>query len=276
MNYIKPLSQFFSLTQQDANLSATHLSLFMALFQLWNESRFTAQLQITRHKAMQLGRIHSKATYHRAIWCLHHQRYIDYQPSYHPHLGSHISFFPLENSDTSTADELDTRSVNEPLTSSIAIPDHLLSTRLTKNPFNKLYTLNNNTSIINNRSRARDQKREEKINSTSAKNGVVAALDFEKEKSCAKKEKDLPLSMELVYAFFIEQQSTKQQVRRFVDHYSSNGWLVDGKSPMKDWKAAARNWIGNIDHYAKPKNHANSNRAQQLHTNNRNDYSEPL
>ena len=28
---------------------------------------------------------------------------------------------------------------------------------------------------------------------------------------------------------------------RFVDFYSSKGWTV-GKSPMKDWKAAARNW----------------------------------
>lgn len=28
---------------------------------------------------------------------------------------------------------------------------------------------------------------------------------------------------------------------RFVDFYASKGWLV-GKSPMKDWKAAVRNW----------------------------------
>jgi hypothetical protein len=28
---------------------------------------------------------------------------------------------------------------------------------------------------------------------------------------------------------------------RFVDYYTSNGWRV-GKNPMKDWKAAVRNW----------------------------------
>ena len=28
----------------------------------------------------------------------------------------------------------------------------------------------------------------------------------------------------------------------FVDHYTSNGWKVGGKSPMKDWKAAVRTW----------------------------------
>lgn len=31
--------------------------------------------------------------------------------------------------------------------------------------------------------------------------------------------------------------------QRFVDYYASNGWMV-GKSKMKDWKAAVRNWEG--------------------------------
>ena len=29
--------------------------------------------------------------------------------------------------------------------------------------------------------------------------------------------------------------------QRFVDYYTSNGWRV-GKNPMRDWKAAVRNW----------------------------------
>ena len=31
--------------------------------------------------------------------------------------------------------------------------------------------------------------------------------------------------------------------QRFVYYYTSNGWRV-GKNPMKDWKAAVRNWNG--------------------------------
>ena len=38
---------------------------------------------------------------------------------------------------------------------------------------------------------------------------------------------------------------TRQQMAafmsRFMDYYTSNGWIV-GKTPMKDWKAAVRNW----------------------------------
>lgn len=29
---------------------------------------------------------------------------------------------------------------------------------------------------------------------------------------------------------------------RFVDYFTSNGWKVGGKAPMKDWRAAVRNW----------------------------------
>ena len=29
---------------------------------------------------------------------------------------------------------------------------------------------------------------------------------------------------------------------QFFDHFQANGWKVGGKTPMKDWQAAARNW----------------------------------
>lgn len=38
---------------------------------------------------------------------------------------------------------------------------------------------------------------------------------------------------------------------RFVDYYTANGWKVGGRTPMKDWQAAARNWARR-DKPAKP------------------------
>ena len=32
---------------------------------------------------------------------------------------------------------------------------------------------------------------------------------------------------------------------KFFDHFTSNGWKVGGRTPMKDWKAAVRNWCRN-------------------------------
>jgi hypothetical protein len=42
-------------------------------------------------------------------------------------------------------------------------------------------------------------------------------------------------------AYFAELSMPASEAQRFVDYYTANGWKV-GKNPMKDWKAAARNW----------------------------------
>ena len=46
----------------------------------------------------------------------------------------------------------------------------------------------------------------------------------------------------------------------FYDYYESNGWCV-GKKPMKDWKAAVRNWMRN------EKLRKNGNNTGNRHTN---------
>ena len=38
------------------------------------------------------------------------------------------------------------------------------------------------------------------------------------------------------------QQGYKIDTERFVDYYTSNGWMV-GRNKMKDWKAAVRTWV---------------------------------
>ena len=41
---------------------------------------------------------------------------------------------------------------------------------------------------------------------------------------------------------FEEAGSTSDEGEKFFNFYTSKGWLV-GKSKMKNWEAAARNWI---------------------------------
>lgn len=50
----------------------------------------------------------------------------------------------------------------------------------------------------------------------------------------------IPPTVEDVAAYCAERQNSIDAVR-FVDYYTSNGWMV-GKSKMKDWKATVRNW----------------------------------
>lgn len=48
--------------------------------------------------------------------------------------------------------------------------------------------------------------------------------------------------LEDVKEYYIQRGSTSDQAERFFDYYESKGWKI-GTSPMKDWQAAARNWI---------------------------------
>lgn len=51
-----------------------------------------------------------------------------------------------------------------------------------------------------------------------------------------------PPSLEEVLAFFKIQKFVLEEAEPFFLYYQANGWLV-GKAKMKDWQAAARNWI---------------------------------
>jgi len=57
--------------------------------------------------------------------------------------------------------------------------------------------------------------------------------------------KATPQNIEDVINYFNERWSCKDEAEHFFDHFTSNGWKVWGKAPMKDWKASARNWLRN-------------------------------
>ena len=54
------------------------------------------------------------------------------------------------------------------------------------------------------------------------------------------KNKFSPPTLEEVRDYCIERRNNVDP-QRFMDYYTSNGWRV-GKNPMRDWKAAVRNW----------------------------------
>lgn len=55
------------------------------------------------------------------------------------------------------------------------------------------------------------------------------------------KEKFTKPTLEEIKTYFAE-KGYEGESERFYDFYSSKGWMV-GKNPMKDWRAAVRNWV---------------------------------
>ncbi len=53
-------------------------------------------------------------------------------------------------------------------------------------------------------------------------------------------------TLEQARAYFTERghQDAVSESEKWIDYYIANGWKV-GKNPMKDWKAAIRNWMRN-------------------------------
>ena len=102
----------------------------------------------------------------------------------------------------------------------------------------------------------------------------------EKEKLREKKKSDevnlsgsFPPTLEFVKIYFDEKGVSSIEAEKFFNYFESNGWLVGGRAKMKDWKAAARNWILNIPKFApKPKPSGNN----PFNLNQYKNYGEPL
>ena len=93
VNYIKHLKGVFIQFSKDNRLNPTHISLYVALFQIWNSNRFLEEFYINREEVMSFSKIGSKSTYHKCIKELNHWQYIIYYPSHNPFKGSKIKMF---------------------------------------------------------------------------------------------------------------------------------------------------------------------------------------
>ncbi|MDV7187742.1 hypothetical protein R3X25_10655 [Lutibacter sp. TH_r2] len=123
MNYIKHLNGIFHQFSKDTRLNPTHISLYVALFQFWNFSRFPDEFYINREEVMKFSKIGSNTTYHRCIKELSHWKYILYKPSHNPFKGSKVKLFNFSTSDKQEL-YLDSTINGQALVSNININKH--------------------------------------------------------------------------------------------------------------------------------------------------------
>ncbi|WP_395066565.1 hypothetical protein [Flavobacterium sp.] len=121
----------------------------------------------------------------------------------------------------------------------------------------------------------REDKHENKNNDRVFSNiiCVLGERGREREKE-REKEKAIVPTIESVKTYFLEQNFPELEAIKFFNYFSSNGWLVGGKTPMVNWQAAAQNWILNAPKFIS--NEQQPNRAKHLNTGTDKDYSEPL
>lgn len=104
MNYIKHLRGFYERVESDENITAHHISLYMALFQFWNNARFRGQFDINRQELMGMSRIGSPHTYARCMKQLNDWGYIKYSASSNRYSVSKVSCARFDTTSGTTTD----------------------------------------------------------------------------------------------------------------------------------------------------------------------------
>lgn len=267
MNYIKHLTGFFEKIINDHSLNPTHISLYISLFQCWNLNRFQNPISITRDEVMRISKICSKATYHKCIKELHEKGYLVYEPSYNPFRGSLVHLFNFEENLKPVQKKACKSSKNELLTEQV-VNKHQTSKRTGTEQ--ALVSSINNINITNNTNSLNlGQKQNLKTENT-----IALETESEKKKKLRqKKEITIPPEKSELAFFFKENNCVNTEAEKFYNHFQSNGWMVGGKSKMKDWKAAARNWMLNSQKF---NSRTNIPQPQHLYTTTQKNYGEPL
>jgi SOS-response transcriptional repressor LexA len=259
MNYIKHLTGFFNCISNEELIYPTHISLYLALFQSWNVNRFKNPITISRDEMMKASRIASKATYHKCIKELQLLGFIEYLPSYNPYHGTEVIMYNLSDGNKRRGSSIigNTKPIIEQVNGQAT--EHVIEPHI----YNNKQTFKNNKNISI-ESNFKDSFEEDYLETD------------EKEKKSSAKKKESP-SFELVKEYFKHQEYSEIEAERFFNYYTSNGWLIGGKTKMKDWNAAARNWVLTTSKFSmnSPENRERS-RVNNLHTQEDKDYAEPL
>ncbi len=292
MNYIKHLTGFFEKIINDHSLNPTHISLYISLFQCWNTNRFQNPISITRDEVMRISKICSKATYHKCIRELHQKGYLVYEPSYNPFRGSLVYLHNFEENLKPVLKKARKSSNNE-LVNEQPIEQVLnkQKTSIKTSTEQALVSSINNTNITNS---INDLNLDNQTQIFKTENLDLENINFKEKKLREKKNSfsDLPTQLNKtqnnvdkqstppdlneVQIYFLEKNYSEIEAEKFYNHFQSNGWLVGGKSKMKDWNAAARNWMLNAQKF-NLQNRNNSNpKPGNLQTTIQKNYGEPL
>jgi len=78
-----------------------------------------------------------------------------------------------------------------------------------------------------------------------------------------------------ILLFFKNKNWPELQANKFFNHYESVGWKKSN-TPIKNWKAAAENWILNLKDKNEKTKIPLSHNKDNLHTNQNKNYNEPL
>jgi hypothetical protein len=247
VNYIKHFTAAIRFFQHEKNTTPTHIALYVALFTVWNENRFKNPFYVTKERLLKISAIKSRTTFYSAIKKLQLLNLVAYAYTHNRAAFSILEIPDLIPSKLNTSvQNLDS---NSPFTDRISVQkmenDQIMDTSCSKIEHNPVQKLNSyNYKHIN---------KQNKLYGDFSQN---------------------PPSIDFVIKYFIEKNIIEAEAHNFFNYYASIGWKIGGKTPIKNWNAAANKWIASIDKFklTKPAVH----NLDSLHTETNKNYEIPL
>ena len=269
MNYIRHLTAFYNHVKKDDCLTASHISLYMALFQYWNFNRFQNPFPVYRQNIMNLSKIGSKNTYHKCIKELHQAKYIYYHPSPSKFLPVKVSIgrLDVQEEPVSRFKQLDLFNENESMhrkpsppqkgedlrggpspkidTDSVPIltamctdfdtvPVPKMGHNIKHKHFNKTESKPPSQKIFD-----KNEKISQEINRLA---GVPNSVHQTHPSPVGE---GLGVRLAEVEQFFKSANYPEIEAKKFFNHYKAIGWKIKGITPIEDWEAAAHKWMIN-------------------------------
>ncbi len=75
------ICDFFSVVADDVRITASHISLYLAIYAQWVEQGSPGEICVDRPKLMNLSKIGGRSTYDKCLHDLHDFRYVAYYPA---------------------------------------------------------------------------------------------------------------------------------------------------------------------------------------------------
>lgn len=286
-NYIVHLNNSFKRFTDDEKATPFHISLYMALFHKWNSAKFRNPISIARDDLMYLSKIGSANTYSKCLKELHTWGYLKYVPSHSYHIGSKIYmyYFDTTKKTTSNKTNINATDISNNKTNTQTSAQDVRPYKNSNKQLNKKTNKENEQAHKNNTEFNSSKKEDSNFplqGEKSTQSNSQSSNENSKEKKSPKKnQKELsqkPTTEELL-SYFIEKEYPSTEAEKFYNYFESNGWLVGGKTPMKNWQAAANNWMLNSIKFSKEKSNQfskSTHPAGKLHTETNKNYNEPL
>ena len=250
MNYIKLLNAAFEKFYLDDRLSPTHISLYMALFQEWNSSRFADAFYVNRRDLMLVSKLGSNSSYHRCVTDLHSWGYLTYFPSNSPYKGIKIKMSIIGTSDEHLMGQY------SPILEQVAERYRPKNEQL-KEQYHPILE-----QVAEQYSPVSELTLGSTINNTKQVNNIKQ-----------------PKGWQAVFDFFIEKGFNADEGKKFFEYYETRDWQTSDGKEIRDWRALATNWMDRAELFGE-ENKPNKNQLSQikdnLRTTKNKNYGQPL